>query len=159
MRAHLSLLLVLVLPLLPCFSLFTMARLSSSPSSILGWKTRFQPHPKLEPLLVTMSGRLTESLESVEDLETGEKGRKVELEEEEGEGRASPLELRKGGWSGWERREETVEPVGERMEEVSENLSQLGERGMATGFSLPWEILWVECLYSLDGRIIADWEE
>ena len=139
MRAHLSLLLVLVLPLLPCFSLFTMARLSSSPSSILGWKTRFQPHPKLEPLLVTMSGRLTESLESVEDLETGEKGRKVELEEEEGEGRA--MMLRKGGWI----KEESVEPVGERMEEVSENLSQLGERGMATGFNLPWdESLWVE---------------
>ena len=139
MRAHLSLLLVLALPLLPCFSLFTMARLSSSPSSILGWKTRFQPHPKLEPLLVTMSGRLTESLESVEDLETGEKGRKVEFEEEEGEGRASTLELRKGGWL-----KDTVEPVGERMEEVSENLSQLGERGMETGFSLPWETLWVE---------------
>ena len=134
MRAHLSLLLVLVLPLLPCLSLFTMARFSSSPSSILGWKTRFQPHPKLEPLLVTVSGRLTESLESVEDLETGEKGRKVEFEEEEGEGRASTLELRKGGW---EMREDTVEPVGERMEEVSENLSQLGERGMETGFSLP----------------------
>ena len=98
MRVHLSLLLVLVLPLLPCFSLFTMVRLSSSPSSILGWKTRFHPHPKLEPLLVTVSGRFTESLESVEDLETGEKGRKVEFEEEEeGEGRASTLELRKGG--------------------------------------------------------------
>ena len=146
MRVHLSLLLVLVLPLLPCFSLFTMVRLSSSPSSILGWKTRFQPHPKLEPLLVTVSGRFTESLESVEDLETGEKGRKVEFEEEEeGEGRASTLELRKGGWRGWERNEDTVEPVGERMEEVSENLSQLGERGMDTGFSLPWEDnLWVE---------------
>ena len=91
----------------------------------------------MEPLLVTMSGRLTESLESVEDLETGEKGRKVEFEEEEGEGRASTLELRKGGWRGWEMREDTVEPVGERMEEVSENLSQLGERGMETGFSLP----------------------
>ena len=145
MRAHLSLLLVLVLPLLPCLSLFTMARFSSSPSSILGWKTMFQPQPKLEPLLVTVSGRLTESLESVEDLETGEKGRKVEFEEEEeGEGRASTLELRKGGWSGWERREDTVEPVGERMEEVSENLSQLGERGMETGFSLPWDTLCVE---------------
>ena len=143
MRAHLSLLLVLVLPLLPCLSLFPMARLSSSPSSILGWKTRFQPHPKLEPLLVTLvSGRLTESLDSVEDLETGEKGRKVEFEEEEGEGRASTLELRKGGWRGWLK--DTVEPVGERMEEVSENLSQLGERGMETGFSLPWETLWVE---------------
>ena len=140
MRRHLSLLLVLVLPLLPCLSLFTMVRFSSSPSSILGWKTRFQPQPKLEPLLVTVSGRLTESLESVEDLETGEKGRKVEFEEEEGEGRASTLELRKGGWRGCERRE----PVGERMEEVSENLSQLGERGMETGFSLPWETLWVE---------------
>ena len=139
MRRHLSLLLVLVLPLLPCFSLFTMVRLSSSPSSILGWKTRFHPHPKLEPLLVTVSGRFTESLESVEDLETGEKGRKVELEEEEGEGRA--MMLRKGGWI----KEEIVEPVGERMEEVSENLSQLGERGMATGFNLPWdESLWVE---------------
>ena len=76
MREHLSLLLVLVLPLLPCLSLFTMVRFSSSPSSILGWKTRFQPHPMLDPLLVTVSGRLTESLESVEDLETGEKGRK-----------------------------------------------------------------------------------
>ena len=137
MRAHLSLLLVLFLPLLPCFSLFAMVRFSSSPSSIL----RFQAQPKLGPLLVTLvSGRLTESLESVEDLETGEKGRKVELEEEEGEGRASTLELRKGGGRGWERRE----PVGERMEEVSENLSQLGERGMETGFSLPWETLWVE---------------
>ena len=143
MRAHLSLLLVLVLPLLPCLSLFTMARFSSSPSSILGWKTMFQPQPKLEPLLVTVSGKLTESLESVEDLETGEKGRKVEFEEEEeGEGRASTLELRKGGWRGWLK--DAVEPVGERMEEVSENLSQLGERGMETGFSLPWETLWVE---------------
>ena len=84
MRAHLSLLLVLFLPLLPCFSLLAMVRFSSSPSSIL----RFQAQPKLGPLLVTLvSGRLTESLESVEDLETGEKGRKVELEEEEGEGR------------------------------------------------------------------------
>ena len=77
MRAHLSLLLALVLPLLPCFSLLAMVRFSSSPSSIL----RFQAQPKLGPLLVTLvSGRLTESLESVEDLETGEKGRKVELE-------------------------------------------------------------------------------
>merc|ERR1712080_106867 len=105
MRTHLSLLLVLLLPLLPCLSLF-MVMFSSSPSSILGWKTRFQPQPKLEPLLVMVSGRLTESLESVEDLETGEKGRKVEFEEGEGEGR---------------------EPGGERIEEVSENLSQLGE--------------------------------
>ena len=144
MRAHLSLLVVLVLPLLPCLScLFTMARLSSSPSSILGWKTRFHPHPKLEPLLVMTLVSSTESLESVEDLETGEKGRKVEFEEEEeGEGRASTLELRKGGWRGWLK--DAVEPVGERMEEVSENLSQLGERGMETGFSLPWETLWVE---------------
>ena len=136
MRAHLSLLLVLFLPLLPCFSLLAMVRFSSSPSSIL----RFQAQPKLGPLLVTLvSGRLTESLESVEDLETGERGRKVELEEEEGEGRA--MMLRKGGWI----KEEIVEPVGERMEEVSENLSQLGERGMATGFNLPWdESLWVE---------------
>ena len=90
-------------------------------------------------MVTLVSGRLTESLESVEDLETGEKGRKVELEEEEGEGRA--MMLRKGGWI----KEEIVEPVGERMEEVSENLSQLGERGMATGFNLPWdESLWVE---------------
>ena len=110
MRAHLSLLLVLVLPLLPCFSLFAMVRFSSSPSSIL----RFQAQLKLGPLLVTLvSGRLTESLESVEDLETGEKGRKVELEEEEGEGRA--MMLRKGGGI----KEEIVEPVGERIEEVS----------------------------------------
>ena len=49
------------------------------------------------------------------------------------------------GNTGIESREDTVEPVGERIEEVSENLSQLGERGIATGFNLPWdESLWVE---------------
>ena len=46
-----------------------------------------------------------------------------------------------------EMREETVESVGERMEGAGPNLaiSQLGERGMETGFSLwAWkESLWL----------------
>ena len=93
-----------------------------------------------------------------------------------------------------ERREDTVEPVGERMLVLStagENLnlsaprlasaasllwliSQLGERGMATGLSLPeargaawpWlearESLWARCAlwrYRREGRTHADWEE
>ena len=63
-----------------------------------------------------------------------------------------------------EMREETVESVGERMEGAAPNLaiSQLGERGMETGFSLwAWnESLWLPlCLYSRLGLTQADWEE
>ena len=92
--------------------------------------------------------------------------------------------------------EDTVDPVGERMLELSaaaeENLnlsgpgrlpaaasllwliSQLGERGIATGLSLPEargaaeagleasESLWPRCAlwrYSREGRTHADWDE
>ena len=67
-----------------------------------------------------------------------------------------------------EMREETVESVGERMEGGWEwegpnlAISQLGERGMETGFSLwAWkESLWLPlCLYSRLGLTQADWEE
>ena len=57
-----------------------------------------------------------------------------------------------------------MESVGERMEGAGPNLaiSQLGERGMETGFSLwAWkESLWLPlCLYSRLGLTQADWEE
>ena len=87
--------------------------------------------PRLPVMLPASESR------SLEERETGEKGRKEEACEEEGEGSATTRELRKGGWG---RKEEVVESVGERMEEVSENISQLGERGMGTGLSLPWAL-------------------
>ena len=147
MRRHLSPPLPTLL--LPTFSFLpTMPTTSSSTSSILDWLDLSLQQPA--GLAWVVAGRLatsprlsvrlpTSESRSLEERETGEKGRKEEACEEEGEGSATTRELRKGGWG---RKEEVVESVGERMEEVSENISQLGERGMDTGLRRPWLWRW-----------------
>ena len=84
-----------------------MAILQPQPVGLLEvLKARLLGSPRLELCEDTLSL-------SLEERDTGEKGRKAE-EEEEGEGRPGTREFLKGG-----RMEEAVESVGDSMEDVS----------------------------------------